>query len=1427
MSLTDLPPDAPPADEPPEQEAPASASQPRWWRAWWWSVALFGTAFTSWIFTSGEWKGIGTLAVICAMIVLGVAFWPFLKTWFFDTPPDEVSTRDSRYLEDVVGSAVRRPTVPFQVATIVIISLVAALTSFGINGLGDLKWWLVGLLGVVAVWTLVVVRNRALFALIAVIGSIAIPLIKSWGPLYMYVWNWNILAPGLYTATSDIAIIILYLLWARSGTFVSDCKRAFSNWATWLPFLGLLLMVPSVIVAVNKYTAITQFHRFIWPVLIYLYLVARIRHKSHLWAILGAFMVIILVQIPVVLMQYKTGGVGPLEFLEVSAADREPGQASLPGQMGRPMGTFIHPAVLGSVVGAFALLLCSIGASMPANKPLRYVLFASAPLACLPIVISHTRSPFLAILVFGLVVIGIVVARGWMSWRTVAVWFLVLFAGLGIFHEKVQSTIGDQVTSERVYTELQARVRLSSIARRMTLDSPVYGVGLNNFQQENRDEEYRRENLLFIHNAHNFYLLMLSETGFLGLTATYLIGLSLFVLSYRLSRSKDWFFRGLGVGAIGFFGFLSMEAGLSFLLRMDQLNTYYWVVAGMVVAGLRMDGRLRPENAVFGGPHDPGDDEPDEITLKTDDETVSVGPTTLVPINVPRRFVPIGRSRSPGAPKAPVPALMNSLRRQQRYGRHARTKSRLLLRRITAAGAAPSWSLRSIVDRVHRPGGATPRWNALLAGSAGNGGGSIRANATGGGGRRFLRPAAVLAILAVLGASQAVTAAPDLAIGGQRIVFAAVDSGGSSGIYVADAGGGSVRRVTPADGRVYSAPTWARNGNAVVYLASGTGVGRNDIEIMAPDGSGVQSVLREQTAQAAVMSVDGRSIVFSSGSPGQLIRGIYSVDLESLRVTALDADGRANRTSPYRTGATDRVVYTRAEPNSPPNIWMHDSAGGARPLFTHRFADFTPALSADGSRLVVSRNEKNALAILPTGLLDAVGQSGWKLLNIDPATGETVELTQGHNCTLRPTDEPCDPTEASGLMGRWSPDGNTIGYLAKRSNGLSCVCLVSADGSTSDVLIERSDLDIRSWDWAEPGPVPANAVFDIGATAGPPELLVAGVGLDGSTLRRVSADGWRVEHLDTGDLIPSWAEQSADGSVVVFSARVPYNPADAVPHPAPPPGAQRNEHFTVEDFLTLSALPEDQPEVGEEQIFVLRNGAVTQVTDPWIEDWRVGVAPGDHRGNTTPSISNDGRTLVVTNRSSIAAESFLLRIDLQTGEVLNLTNGTAGAQRVDDNFPDLSADGSRVAFSFTDDSGTDIHITDTANGTEFTSVTDDAFFNTMPAWSPDGRSLVYVSNRNYSEEELFDAVVYGEGEIPTDGWVIVRHDLATGTEVYLTSAEQSPTLFPTWSPDGQKVAFIGGGPGLTDVTVVNADGTGVVAGIGSTPDVVETSVDWK
>ena len=70
------------------------------------------------------------------------------------------------------------------------------------------------------------------------------------------------------------------------------------------------------------------------------------------------------------------------------------------------------------------------------------------------------------------------------------------------------------------------RISLNNIAFKMWLSSPVFGVGLNNFVP--RMEEFGRviANYRFLQPVHNIYLLVLSETGLVGLIGlTSLMGL--------------------------------------------------------------------------------------------------------------------------------------------------------------------------------------------------------------------------------------------------------------------------------------------------------------------------------------------------------------------------------------------------------------------------------------------------------------------------------------------------------------------------------------------------------------------------------------------------------------------------------------------------------------------------------------------------------------------------------------------------------------------------------------------------------------------------------------------------------------------------------------------------------------------------------------
>jgi TolB protein len=85
-------------------------------------------------------------------------------------------------------------------------------------------------------------------------------------------------------------------------------------------------------------------------------------------------------------------------------------------------------------------------------------------------------------------------------------------------------------------------------------------------------------------------------------------------------------------------------------------------------------------------------------------------------------------------------------------------------------------------------------------------------------------------------------------------------------------------------------------------------------------------------------------------------------------------------------------------------------------------------------------------------------------------------------------------------------------------------------------------------------------------------------------------------------------------------------------------------------------------------------------------------------------------------------------------------------------------------------------------------VTVNQSLNILPAWSPDGRSLAYVSYRRGSPE-IFIASIY-EGR---------------GTD--LTGGKFGQAFAPAWSPDGKRIAFASSKSGRMDIWVANADGT--------------------
>lgn len=144
----------------------------------------------------------------------------------------------------------------------------------------------------------------------------------------------------------------------------------------------------------------------------------------------------------------------------------------------------------------------------------------------------------------------------------------------------------------------------------------------------------------------------------------------------------------------------------------------------------------------------------------------------------------------------------------------------------------------------------------------------------------------------------------------------------------------------------------------------------------------------------------------------------------------------------------------------------------------------------------------------------------------------------------------------------------------------------------------------------------------------------------------------------------------------------------------------------------------------------------------------------------------------------------------------NITNSPTA---IDDD-PDWSPDGQTIVYtshSATDDpvnsASAEIYVIDATGTGGPTRLTDNTEEERAPAWSPDGKRIVFSCRRNGPDFEICVMNANGTGQ-------------AQLTE------NNVPDLTASWSPDGKRIAFHRrvGGRGQFQLFSVNADGTGEV-----------------
>jgi Tol biopolymer transport system component len=367
-----------------------------------------------------------------------------------------------------------------------------------------------------------------------------------------------------------------------------------------------------------------------------------------------------------------------------------------------------------------------------------------------------------------------------------------------------------------------------------------------------------------------------------------------------------------------------------------------------------------------------------------------------------------------------------------------------------------------------------------------------------------------------------------------------------------------------------------------------------------------------------------------------------------------------------------------------------------------------------------------------------------------------VQPVAGGEAVVR-ADGPGDETTP-----RWSPDGRYLAYVSTSELG-SFVYLVPPHGGTPRKLIETGIATLYSDSQI--------AVGDRPWASDSRTLLVSRVSDSGRmAINRVDRDNGAAEQVSfppagTDDHSASY---SFDGERIAFVRGGPQG-GDLMMMPAD----GGDPEVLQPDALEPAFRPD-----GRHLLFL--TGRRAGVANLWELDLETGalsqLTSDRHQQVWSFSVSS-------TNRIAYQGfwhDTFLFLVDVTTGERRQLTSHTK-----DNYFARFSPKGGTIAYSSSRTGNAEVFLHH-LDGSPETQVTNDPGFDTFQDWSPDGRQLLFMSNRQDFQPRLFIANSDGGGTRPL--------------------VDQPVSVPSRWSPDGKRIGYLVTADEITSLWTIGPQG---------------------